>query len=346
MTIEIRPTLPDDLPELSRFLLDAFGTSAEAPFASPEILSWKLFDPMGGREVTRGLDARENGRIVGHIGIHPTVFSLGGPDSSRVEHPAIHSIDWVVSTQGRGAGIRLLRQVHRLEGIHFAIGCTPSSAAMAIRTGYEVRQQIPVFRKVLRPWHRLRRPGDPPLKRWAGAIRDALGSSRKARSPRNAVSWEPVPEFGNEVGGIVAHLGRSMGFTDRDPELLNHLLRFPFPWFSGGLIRQEGAVRGFAILGVVPRDGVKVGKLVDCLLDGPDPDLWLATIREATEELRRRGADLVECFGSTPRMASALSDAGFRSSFTIPLYLKDPNMLIPEDLPLHLTQLEADYSYT
>lgn len=348
MTDEIRAIAPDDLPALSRFLTGAFGVSPDATFAAPDILSWKLFDPMGGpSDLPSGLVALKEGQIVGSIGLHPTVIHQAGRGADPRTIPAIHPIDWVVSEAGVGMGARLLMRVHRMANVHLAIGLTPSSAAMGNRTGYVIRQQIPVWRRLLKPWSRLRnRSGGGWARRVLGTGRDALGMVRWRRSPVTRVELESVTEFGPAVDEVIARLAMPLCFTRRDPVLLNHFLRFPRPWFEGKMIRREGSVRGFLMLSVLPQPSVTRGKIVDCFLDDSDPDLWLASLQAATEELRQRGADVAECFATTPWMTEALRGSGFRPVFEIPFYVRDRSGLLPQGLPFHLTQLEADYAYT
>ncbi|WP_169976573.1 hypothetical protein [Tautonia rosea] len=348
MTDEIRAIAPEDVPSLSQFLTEAFGVSSDATFAAPDILRWKLFDPMGGPpELPSGLVAIKGGQIVGSIGLHPTTILQAGTGVAPKKIPAIHPIDWVVSESGVGMGARLLMRVHRMAKVHLAIGLTPSSTAMGQRTGYVIRQQIPVWRRLLKPWYRLRnRSGGGWARRVLGSTRDAAGMLRLRRSPITHVALESVSEFGHDAEAVIERLAMPLCFTRRDPSLLNHFLRFPRPWFEGWMIRRGGSVRGFLILSVLPQPLVTRGKIVDCFLDDPDPDLWLASIQAATEELRRRGADLAECFATTPWITEALRNSGYRAVFEIPCYVRDRSGLIPQGLPFHLTQLEADYAYT
>ncbi|MEW4567958.1 hypothetical protein AB1L88_08835 [Tautonia sp. JC769] len=349
MTDAIRAINPEDIPRLSRFLTGAFGVPPDATFAAPEVLSWKLFDPMGGpADWPSGLVAETDGQIVGSISLHPTVIHQTGPSADPIGIPAIHPIDWVVSEAGKGMGARLLMRVHRLAKVHLAIGLTPSSAAMGNRTGYVIRQRIPVWRRLLVPWYRLRNQGGGGwARRLLGTARDAVGLARPRRSPTLPIDLEPVAEFGSDAEQVVGRLAMPLCFTRRDPVVLNHFLRFPRPWFEGRMIHRGGSARGFLMLSVVPQPSVTRGTIVDCFLDDPDPDLWLASIRAATEELRRRGADVAECFATTPWITEALRDSGYRPVFDIPFYVRDRSGLLPPaDVPWHLTQLEADYAYT
>ena len=47
MARDIQPLRPDDLPELSRFLVTGFHAPPDADFADPAVLRWKYLDAKG-----------------------------------------------------------------------------------------------------------------------------------------------------------------------------------------------------------------------------------------------------------------------------------------------------------
>ena len=91
---------------------------------------------------------------------------------------------------------------------------------------------------------------------------------------------------------------------------------------------------------------IRIGKIVDCLVDSTDVDLWHAAINDLTHELARQDADLVQAFASTPWITEGLRRSGFVSRFELEFHLRDRQDLIPRDIPFHFTPLEADYAYT
>src|SRR4051794_31773157 len=111
MIPEIRPLRPDDLPELSRFLLDGFHAPSDADFAAPDVLGWKYLDPIGGVDAPRSFVASEGGRIVGHVGICPTVFEGMGLPSGGIT--TLHMVDWLGSRAHRAVGSALMRHAHQ-----------------------------------------------------------------------------------------------------------------------------------------------------------------------------------------------------------------------------------------
>ena len=51
MARTVTDLLPEEIPEVSRFLVEGFKAPPDATFAAPDVLHWKYFDPRGGPEV-------------------------------------------------------------------------------------------------------------------------------------------------------------------------------------------------------------------------------------------------------------------------------------------------------
>jgi hypothetical protein len=111
---------------------------------------------------------------------------------------------------------------------------------------------------------------------------------------------------------------------------------------------DTGRLRGFALLNLIPKDRGRtcVGKIVDCVVDAIDGDLWRAAARSLTRELTRQGADLLQAYASNEWTACALRRCGYVTRFAVKLILRDPSDRIPHDANFHLTPLEGDYAYT
>ena len=88
------------------------------------------------------------------------------------------------------------------------------------------------------------------------------------------------------------------------------------------------------------KDELAPGKIVDCLLDQVEAPLWQAAILALTRELAQEGADVAQCYASTPWMSEALSSCGFVSRFGVKFHIRDPQGLIPRegDLSSHDTR--------
>jgi hypothetical protein len=347
MSHDIRPLEPDDLPALSRFLIAGFHAPDDAPFAAPDLLRWKFFDPRGGDEGPRSFVAREGGRIVGHVGICPGTFRGPGLPAGGVS--TLHMIDWLSERRGTAIGAYLMMRAQQGIATQYVLGSSAAARRVLDRSGYRLVGGVPGFHKVLRPGYRLRarEPGLGGPRRAALWARDlAHMAMRRGRAPRMPVSLRAVREFGPEVAPILDVYQERAVFLDRGPGLLNHLLRCPRGDISGVLIVAGGRVAGFGLLSVVEQGGARVGKVVDCILDVDDPDAWHAAVVALSRDLKRRGADVAVGFGSTPWLASALGEAGFVSRHELEFRLRDRDRLLPDGATFHLTPLEADYAYT
>src|SRR5262249_3714244 len=124
LAYEIRPTTPNDLPELGRFLAEGFHAPAGAAFADPGVLRWKYFDPRGGDagEAPRSYVACDpaSGALVGHLGVCPGRFR--GPGLPEEGVSTLHMIDWLTSAAGTGAGAALMRRAHQGFDTQYGLG--------------------------------------------------------------------------------------------------------------------------------------------------------------------------------------------------------------------------------
>lgn len=345
---EIRPLTPDDLPELSRFLAEGFHATAGAAFAAVDVLAWKYFDPRGGDagDAPRSYLARDpaTGRVVGHLGVCPGRFHGGGLPAEGVS--TFPMTDWLSARAGVGAA--LMQRAHQAADTQYGFGGSAAGRRAGGRGGYALVAAMPVYQNVLRLGYRLKVPGHGPTGRLLRAARDAAGMlARRAGRPRVPLGLRRVEAFGPEVGPALAAYATRAVFTSRGPDLLNHVLRYPRGGVTGWHLVRGGAVRGFAVLSLVPRDGgAREGRVVDCLLDDPDDDAWHAAVVALTGELRRQGADVATGFASTEWSARALRASGYAPAYAMEFRLRDPSNRLPRGASYHFTPLEADYATT
>jgi hypothetical protein len=320
----------------------------------------------------------ESGLIIGHVGLCRNAFCGRGIDAAGGLVPTLHMMDWLGSPGRRFVGVALMRRAHEGTPTQFGIGGSEAGRAASKRAGYERIGALPVYQRVVRPGYWLRAAGLSAAQRWPRVLRDQASETLHrlaavARPRRQQVVLQACSEFGDEVEPIVAAASRLAILTDRPSQRLNHMLRFPRQSMTGwrilarepndrpgenlaepsdGLELQgrpgDGKLLGFALLNVVPQDGgrTRLGKIVDCLLIGSDPDRWRAAIDALTGELGKQGADVVQAYAGTPWLAEALRRAGFVTRFALDIHLCDPQQLIPRQGPFHFSPLEADYAYT
>ena len=343
MAPAIRALEDGDLDELGRFLIEGFGAESDAEFAAIDVLRWKYLERIGQGRGPRSFVAGFEGRIVGHVGL----VKSGFVDTSRPAWcvPALHMIDWLGSKEQRSVGVSLMRRAHAEAEAQYVLGGSDAARIVTRRAGYASRRPVPVFRKTLRLRSRLRESGSP-VKRGGRLLRDVVRAvTSSVRGENCQVALRPVEEFGAEVNEVVGRWPERMVLSSRSPELLNHLMKYPRGGPSGWLLEERGAVRGFALLNVLNRDRIRVGRIVELFLDTPDAGLWTSATAALVQELKGRGADVAEAMGSTPWAAEALLRLGFRRGFDLEYLLRDLKGQIPVDAPFHITFCEADYAY-
>lgn len=357
MTRDIRPLAPEDVPELGRFLAAGFHAPPDSDFVAPEVLRWKYLGAVGSdfAEDDPGAPlsyvARDgSGRIVGHLGLCRTSFEGRALAGSGGRVGTIHIIDWLGSPEHRAIGMSLMRLAHQGVPTQFGLGVSPSALTVGERAGYELRALVPSYSRVLRLGYWLRAGDLGPLQRGLRLARDAASRLiRPPSAPRAVIVPRRVARFGPEIEPIVEAAREHVVLTSRTPARLNAFLGFPRQAVSGWhLLDEADRLRGLAVLNVIPRDGgrTRLGKVLDCLLDGVDVDLWHAAFAALTRELETQGADLAQAYGSTPWAAEALRLSGYTSRFAVKFHIRDRQGMIPKDLVFHLTPLEGDYGYT
>jgi hypothetical protein len=336
------PLQPEDLAELGRFLTEGFGLPAGVECFSPAVLRWKYLDP-GPGAAPRSLLARAAGRIIGHAGICPRVFTVRGEAARTVS--TSHCIDWLAAPSHPYAGLMLLRRGGAGADTQYSIGGSAIGQKILRAAGFVPRARVGIFRRVLRPLHRrLALPGQG-LRKSLGIARDLLRLWRNpARPPTRSVELRPVSAFGAEVDAVLDRCTFPVVFSSRTPDVLNYYLAYPGGNLAGWTVHEGADAVGFALLNVTGK-GVRQARVVDCFLAAQDEDLWHAAVAGLVEQARARSADEVLCFASTPWLAEGLRRAGFAQGESTDLLLRDRKGLLPPGVPFHVTHLEGDHAY-
>jgi len=359
MSRDVHPLTQDDLPELSQFLAAGFHTPPEADYAAPKVLHWKYLDqpelsahgkapePSAPRSYVARAD---DGRLIGHIGICRTTFEGHATAVIGGQVATIHIIDWLGSPDHRAIGMSLMRKAHEGVPTQFGLGVSQAALVVGERAGYELRSLVPVYVRVLRTGYWFKTSGLGPIHRTIRTAQALIKRSfRRPRTPRVTITLKRVSCFGLEIAPVVEKAKAAVVLTSRDPARLNQLLRFPRQAMSGWhLLDGMGRLRGFALLNLIPKDQGRTltGKIVDCLLDDVDVDLWQAATQALTGELERQGADIAQAYASTPWTVEALKKSRYNSRFSAKFHIRDRQGLISHNVTFHLTPLEGDYAYT
>ncbi len=356
MAYQIGPLREDELQHLSRFLAKGFGADPEALFAAPDVLRWKYLAPRGeGETLPRSLVARDDsGAIVGHVGWVPTRFLVAGAARSTLS--GVHMIDWLGSTSHPGVGGALLRRVNALADVQYGLGGTGAGRAVIKGAGFVPRPPVPVYQSVLRPGFALRDENRAPLVK--RALRAALGFAevtarrwQPLTSRPSALRLDRVESFGAELDTLMETNDCFAVASHQRSSYWNALLQFPRGSISGWRLTltlpETGAqaMEFAALLSVVARGRVRVGKIIELVMARDDVGWRRLAYWLSRDELQRQGADFVLACGSTTIEAGGLRAAGFRRAFELELSVRDRGGLLPNGAPLHVSFMDADYAY-
>lgn len=336
---------PEELPELSEFLTRGFHLSADAESMSAKVLSWKYLTPLSFAQGTRECVARNNGKIIGHVGFCPRAFTVRKERCDEIA--TTHPIDWYAAPGYPFLGYQLIvRGCRPLPTVYSVGGSALAQKAMELMN-FEVRCEIEIYRKILRPIRRRFAIAGPSwLRKSLAAAHDSVrGRRRTGIRPQRPVEVRRVQTFGREVDDVLSRWSGPLVYSTRRPELLNYYLAHPTGQFSGWTIHEGQDTVGFALLNTVRVVGPKEGRIVECFLVRPDESLWQAALFALVEALRQFDPDEVTCFASTPWMTQALKKNAFGPIGCTRMFLRDEENLVPRDCPYHLTQLEADLAF-
>jgi hypothetical protein len=153
---------------------------------------------------------------------------------------------------------------------------------------------------------------------------------------------ELVQEFPPEISRLFHESQHRFVGSSRTPELLNYFLRPPTGAVSGWLCRIKGRLAGFALTSVRERDGLRVGKLLDCYMVDADALVWKSAIRALTNKLAEAKCHVAQAMASAPWFQRALRASGYFPRGRGAFFLRDPRNLVPSDLPFHFTLLDGD----
>jgi hypothetical protein len=362
MSFTILPLGPIDLADLSCFLTSGFQAGSLAEFAARDVLKWKYLDPLpSGDDGPRSWIARddETGTIVGHVGVVLTSFRI----PRRVEPIlALHMIDWLGSKAAPGVGTRLMMRAHQRAPVQYVLGGSPDARRTIARAGYQALPSVTVYRRVLRPLHRLRDRAYSLPRRLALVSRDLLSLRAGAQRPVVSVELTSIERFGPDVDLIIDRGPQSLILADRSAGTLNRLLNYPRGGIMAWVIEERGCPRGFALVRYRPHDSspIRVAKLVDLYIDAEnlviDEGLIPASLDLLVHQLKKLGADVITACGSSPGLRAGLWCAGFKEAYKLDLHVRDRSQLmqLPSTLgrpavldpPPVVTFLDADYAYT
>jgi hypothetical protein len=337
-------TAPEDLPELTEFLLGVFHLAPDAPFVRPDMMQWKYFSPRPDWSGSRSYVMRSEGRILAHGCVAPVDFrrrtdAEGTPGLVT----GMRVIDWAGGRQAPAAGVRIMRQLAGLTDTVLAIGGSPDAVRVFPMIGFQHRGNVEVFARVVRPWRQFRL--DPYPRGWKAPLRLARSTLFSlAPLPGAPVGWtcQAVTAFDQSICPALEFDAPSFTTTARSPAFLNYMLGCPGAAFSGFLLRQGESVRGYFLLSQVAGQT----RIAELRVASEQTEDWQAALAVAT---RQAAADPATCeilaIASIRQSVEALRRNGYRLCRHDPIFLLDPRRRLAGAPELNLDLLVGDEAY-
>ncbi len=88
------------------------------------------------------------------------------------------AIDWLGSAAHPGSGALLMLKAFATSKTQYAVGGASQSQAIFPRLGFEQKPKLPMFYKLLAPFHRLRSTRQGLFRKWAGTVKDVASDWR------------------------------------------------------------------------------------------------------------------------------------------------------------------------
>jgi hypothetical protein len=338
-------TAPEDLPELTEFLLGVFHTSCDAPFVRPEMMRWKYFMPRPDWNGPRSYLMRSEGRICAHGCVSPVTFGrpAGSTGSGTELVTGMRVIDWAGGRRAPAAGVTIMRQLAALADTVLAIGGSPEAMRVFPKIGFRHRGNVEVFARVVRPWRQFR--ADPYPRGWKAPLRLARSTlSSLPRLPGAPAGWSSraVQRFDSSLCPVLEFDGAGFTTTRRTPALLNYMLDCPGAAFSGFLVRQGERIRGYFLLSHVAGQT----RIADVRVDSGSAEDWLSAFTLATRQAAANPATCeILAVASTGQGIEALRRIGYRFCRHDPIFLMDPRGRLADAPELNLDLLVGDEAY-
>ena len=338
MPLQIEQTLPLEQGALAQFLLSIFDANPDAPFVDPELMRWKYFEPCADWNGSRSIVLKQRGQIVAHGGIFPVAFL-----TQEKEVAGIHLIDWAASPSVPGAGVLLLRKVSSLTDVLLVIGGSIETRQVLPKIGFQLRADLQVYARVIRPWAQLRACAFKGWKAPFRLVRNVLWSLAPTPSLPKEWSAAQIPQFDESVLPILrSRATREFTPCKRTVGMLNYMLGCPGAVFSAFLLLKAKELRGYFILSSVGRQC----RVADILVNSNVPADWRAAFAIATRTAAGNPETCeVEAVSSIPLVSDAISHNGFHLRERCPIFLYDPKGLLADAPRVHINLLDGEGSY-
>jgi hypothetical protein len=337
MSAAIRATTPNDLPALAKFLIRVYKFDPSDHHANTKLLKWKYFDSRPGGEGRRSYVLEKDGQIMAHCGICPVTFYL--PNGSTVY--SLTMMDWAADPSAPGVGVRLFRQLMEKAPTSFIIGGAPATRLIVPRIGFQYVGEALTYSAWLRPWREFQTR--PHTRRSTLRLLHGLTHPARNRMPANA-GWDfsPVTQFDESILPVLNGTKRRWTFCQRSPADLNHLLQCPHLKMQAFLLRRQGQLIGYFIIGKAEWEA----RLLDLVVDSVDANDWNLACAIVTQAARL-APDVcrIRALASFPILTQALEWNGYWRQFKEPIVTYDPTDALSRAFPVSFQLFDGDSGY-
>ncbi len=337
MIAAIRTTDHRDLLALSKFLVRVYNFEPSDFHFDPRLLEWKYLYPRAGWQGSRSYLMEKNGNIVAHAGVGPVSFRL--PTGQLVNSLTI--MDWGADSTVPLAGITLFRKLMGKAPTAFIIGGAPVTRQIMPHIGFRPVGDALTYAAWLRPWQEFRtrpRTGRSVLRLLHGLAHPVPVRSRLSRQ------WESVrvSEFDDSLQPILSGEKRAWTFCQRTVVDLNYLLRCPHLEMRGFLLKREGRLGGYFIIG---KSGWEA-RLLDFVIDSEDVNDWKHACAAATNTaLLDPEVCRIRILSTVPVLSQALAWNGYWCQYEEPIVIHDPSKALAGAFPVSFQLFDGDSGY-
>ena len=310
--VEIRASTPQDEAEIVS-LMRRMGLHVRT---GDGWLNWKYWQARTDWPGTRSYVVVGEDGLLAHTGIIPGAC-LWGDQRATV----IHMLDWAAAPEMVGAGVALLKHLRQMCDVLIGVGGSPYTRKALPMLGFKPCGESTLYQRVLNPWVQLRQAPSWSWKTLPKFGRDLARVWRHASAPptrwcAHALSRADLPG----LLPVLPKTGEVEAVLERSTDALTYFLDCPIAPMTAYAVDHAGQRAGYFVLAFAPGQA----RLVDCWVDPPLPQAWLALIALAVEaagahpgvgELVTRSSDAV--------VSSCLEQSGFLAS------ANDPVMILP-----------------
>ncbi|MFZ0797643.1 MAG: hypothetical protein WCA13_21055 [Terriglobales bacterium] len=337
MSAEIRATQHKDLTALAEFLVRVYQFDPPDHHADPQLLEWKYLYPRDGWEGSRSYLLERNGQIIAHCGIYPVTFHL----LDRITVNSVTMMDWAADPAAPGVGVVLYRKLMAIAPTSFVIGGAPATRLMIPRIGFRHVGEAQTYAAWLRPWREFRTR--PRTRRSILRLLHGLTHPTHSRGQTSA-GWDfaAVNQFDDSLEPVLNDTKRTWTFCGRTLADLNYVLKCPHLEIRGFLLRRQGQLMGYFIIGQADWEA----RLLDLVVNSADANDWnsaCATVTKAAQlnpEVCR-----IRALATFPILRQALIWNGYWCQSTEPIVIHDPANALGGAFPVSFQLIDGDSGY-